>query len=105
MGFFDPPSVKDLRKQAEFVGGLHGQAHLGHIGYGDVRDVVNDADWRAKLRAAFVTASAEVGEDKARKAAIKAANLGAESYARLGQGAFAEVLSEAERNVDNMLSG
>lgn len=105
MGFFDPPSVKELRKQAEYIGAMHGQVHLGQLSAADVADIVSSGSWKAKLRDAYLAASADVGEPKARKAAVKAANLGADSYARLGEGRYQHVVQEAEQNVLGMLAG
>lgn len=73
MGLFTPQSVKALKKEAELIGNLHGQAFLGHISQADVADVVGHEDFRARLRLAFDEAAVEVGEQKALKAAASAA--------------------------------
>jgi hypothetical protein len=52
VALFAPASVKALKKEAEFIGPLHGQAFLGRISSADVADVVGHADFRARLRSA-----------------------------------------------------
>jgi len=103
MGLFDTPAVKELKKQAHFIGGLHGQVHLGHFLAGDLNDLVHDEAQRAQLRDAFAAAARDVGDQKALKAAVKSANLGADSFARLGNSRYGEVVRQAERTVREML--
>lgn len=103
MGLFGTPAVKDLKKEATFIGGMYGQAFLGHIKASDVAEFVTAESQREKLRGAFAAAAADVGAQKALKIALKAANVGADSYARLGNGPIRDVIREAESAVRNML--
>jgi hypothetical protein len=103
MGLFGTPAVKDLKKEATFIGGMYGQVFLGHIRSSDLAEFVTAESEREKLRNLFAAASADVGDRKALKIALKAANIGADSYARLGQGPFRDVIREAESTVRNML--
>lgn len=73
-----------MREQAWFIGGLFGQAHLDQLAESDVDDVVQHADFRSKLRTAYDAATADVGEKKATKVAVRSARDGATSYTRLG---------------------
>jgi hypothetical protein len=105
MGLFDPPTVKELKlkKKAQFIGGLYGNVHLGHFSPADLNELVHAESRRAELQAAFVAASAEVGPEKAMKAAMRGADLGADSYARLGKTQYGHVVQAAKDGVRAML--
>lgn len=103
MRLFDPPSVKALKKEGEFIGGLFGSVHLGQLPSADLTELIQSQYQRAKLQEAFALASADVGEAKALKAARWGANLGADAYARLGKRPYHDVVRAAEDAVQAML--
>lgn len=106
MALFDPPSVKGLKEKAGFIGGLYGQAFLGppySISPQDVDELVRSEQQRTELIASFDAAAADVGPDKALRKALKAANLQAESFARLAKRPYGDLPRAAERAVRAML--
>ncbi|HEV2122566.1 MAG TPA: hypothetical protein VGW38_07310 [Chloroflexota bacterium] len=103
MRLFATPAVKELKQQSEFIGGMHGQVHLGRLSRNDLVDVIQHQGFRSRLRAAYDAAVADVGEEKALKAAISAARIQAEAYARLGERNYGDVPPAAERSIREML--
>jgi hypothetical protein len=107
MGLFDPPPVKELKKEVALIGGLLGQLHLGYpyqLSRSDVYELIQDEGQRAKLRDTFAAAAAAVGDKKALKAALRSANVSAESYARLNKDRpYGDVPRQAEATIRDML--
>jgi hypothetical protein len=101
---FGTDSVKELKNQAEFVGGLFGQARLGQVSDADVQDVIDSPEFRQRLCAAYNAAVADVGHAKALKKAVSAARINAEAYARLGRQHQGDVQDQAERAILKMLA-
>jgi hypothetical protein len=79
--------------------------HLGRFSPADLADLVNDESQRAELQDAFAAASADVGPEKAMRAAMRAADIGADSYARLGNTQYGHVVPAAQQAVRDMLGG
>jgi Protein of unknown function (DUF2510) len=73
VGLFDTLAMKDLKKQAEQIGILYGQARTGRLSEADRDDAVQNDDIRAGLRQAYEAASKDVGSRQALKAAMKSA--------------------------------
>jgi hypothetical protein len=95
--------VKELKKEAELIGGMCGQAHVGDLSWSDVDDVIANDGFRERLRAAFSSAAQEVGEAKALKAALKAARYSAEAVPFVRKISKGDVETRAESAIGQML--
>lgn len=80
MGLFETSAVKELKKEAGYVGGLHAQAHDGMLSTADLIDVIQRKDFRSRLRQAFAAAARDIGEIKALKEAVKSARIECDAY-------------------------
>jgi hypothetical protein len=100
---FGPASVKQLKKEAEFIGSLFGQAHVGDLSWNDVADVVGNDGFRERLQTAFSAAAGEVGEKKALKAALKTARNYAEASPYVRGVQIGSVGAQAEKAIGQML--
>jgi hypothetical protein len=95
--------VKQLKKEAELIGGLCGQAQVGDLSWADVADVIGNGGSRERMQEAFSAAVGDVGESKALKAAHKAARYAAEAPAFVRKIPKGDVESRAEAAIDKML--
>jgi hypothetical protein len=73
VGFFDTPAVKDLKKCAQLIGILYGQAHTGTLSEADRDDAVYNGDLKDRLRISYAAASREIGASRALRAATNSA--------------------------------
>jgi hypothetical protein len=103
VALFAPASVKRLRKEAELIGDLFGQAHVGDLSSADVADVVAHSEFRERLQTAFAAAAEEVGEKKALKEALKTARNYAEAAPHVRNLPYGSVGADAERAIIEML--
>jgi Protein of unknown function (DUF2510) len=80
MGLFETSAVKELKKEAGYVGGLYAGAHGGDLSTADLIDVTQHKDFRSRLRQAFAAAARDIGEAKALKEAVKSARIECDAY-------------------------
>jgi hypothetical protein len=103
MGLFSTAAMKELKKQAELIGSLHGDAYVGTMQWADVADVVANKDFQTRLRGAFDAASRDVGEKKALKAALSTAKNYAEAAPYVRSLPLGNVGRDAEKAIRQML--
>lgn len=100
---FGPASLKELKQQAEQIGSMCGQAYVGVLSWADFADVVNNEGFRTRLQSAFAAASADVGEAKALKAAVKEARKYAQAVPYVRKVPLGDVETRAEVAIKEML--
>lgn len=103
MGLFESSAVKELKKQAELIGGICGQAQVGDLAWSDVDDVISNSSFQERLRAAFATAAAEVGDEKALRLVLRAARYSAEAPPFVRKLPKGNVEDRAEAAINQML--
>ncbi len=108
---FRRPSVRELKRQARLIGMIHAQAYLRELSAADRDDVLRSNAVRFELQAAYWSAAADIGEDKAMKAAVKAARSQADrrisaarQTGRVPYGGYRHILSAAEQDVRLVLA-
>ena len=100
---FATPAVKELRKQAGFIGSLYGSLYSGAISAADVASIVEDPGYRSELRAAYESSVSDVGERKSLKEAIASAEIWAAAPAKNRGDGYGNISAAAKRAVCQML--
>lgn len=104
MGWFDSEAVKQLKKDAAFIGGLVADQAFGRLPPGAADEMIGSATQRAKLKQALDAAAKELGPDKARKKAISAAADDARMRAQVQSLPWQDVERLAEDAIRQMLT-
>jgi hypothetical protein len=103
MGLFDSTAVKELKKDAGFIGGLIADQALGQLPPGAADEMVRSESQRDRLLAVFDSASKEVGAEKALKKATKEAAYYARMHAELRKVPAGQLPKTAEAAILDML--
>lgn len=108
---FGRPSVRELKRQARLIGMAHAQAYLRELPAADRDEMLRNTEVRFQLQAAYWSAAADVGEDKAMKAAVRAARSQADrrisvarQTGRAPHGGYRHILSATEQDVRLVLA-
>jgi hypothetical protein len=104
-------SVKGLEEQAALIGTLYAKVYLHQLSADDRDDAISNQSIRAQILDAYSAASAEVGDQKAMKAALKAVRYRAEAaiwvarkYGRAPGGDSTPVVQAAEQALRQILT-
>jgi hypothetical protein len=104
VGLFDSAAVKQLKKDAEFIGGLITQQACGELPPGAAEEMIRSETQRAKLKDAFDKAASEIGQEKALKKATKEAAYSAKMFAEIRKVPSGNLPQLAEEAIRDMLS-
>jgi hypothetical protein len=103
VSLFDSAAVKQLKKDAGFIGGLITQQAYNELPPGVAEEMIGDERQRAQLRRAFDAAANEIGHDKALKKAVGEAGYYARMFAEIRKVRAGDLPQVAEEAIRAML--
>jgi hypothetical protein len=104
VGLFDSAVVKQLKKEAQFIGGVIAQQAFGELPPGTADEIVHGDVFSGRLETAFDAATAEMGDNKALKKATNAAADHARMFAQIRSIPPGDSPNIAEEAIKEMLA-